>query len=176
MKENCILCQIIEDNIPSKKIYEDEEVLAVLDVNGASPGHCFVLPKQHFPILEQVPDKIVAKLFSIANKISVAIFETLSVQGTNIFVTNGISAGQRIAHFMINVVPRQENDGIKLDWQPKQLDEEEISTVELKLKEQTDNVGIESSSESTTIKAEKSETLSDDDEEDYMLKQLKRIP
>ena len=140
-KQGCIVCDIIDSKIPSKKVYEDELAVAVIDVNGANPGHCFVMPKNHYPIIEQVPDNEIARLFQISNKVSSAIFESLGAQGTNIFVANGIPAGQTIAHVTINVIPRKNNDGISFQWQPKQLDEEEISTIELKLKEQTKNIG-----------------------------------
>jgi len=157
--------------------------LAVLDVNGANPGHCFVIPKNHYPIIEQVPDEELSQLFSVANKISSSIFESLKMQGTNIFVANGIPAGQTVAHFMINVIPRQENDGINLQWKPKQLTEEEMSTVELKLKESIQNLGVEKieSSGKPKIAHEPAETQiqsipDDDDEEDYIAKQMRRIP
>ena len=55
-RESCLVCQIVGNQIPSKKVYEDELVMAVLDVNGANPGHCFIMPKKHYPIIEQVPD------------------------------------------------------------------------------------------------------------------------
>src|SRR3989344_3953125 len=142
-REACVVCQIVGNNIPSKKIYEDEFAMAVLDVNGANPGHCFVMPKNHYPIIEQVPDAEIGRLFQVSNKISSAIFESLGVQGTNIFVANGVPAGQTVAHFTINVIPRKENDGVNLQWQPRQLSEEEISTVELKLKEQAKNIAPE---------------------------------
>jgi len=58
-KEDCILCHIVNGKIPSKKLYEDDECIAILDVNGASPGHSFVIPKEHYPILEKVPDHLV---------------------------------------------------------------------------------------------------------------------
>src|SRR3989338_11408811 len=141
-RENCIVCQIVGNKIPSKKIYEDEFVMAVLDVNGSNPGHCFVMPKNHYPILEQVPDAEIGSLFNISNRISSAIFESFGAQGTNIFVANGIPAGQTVAHFIINVIHRKENDGINLQWKPKQLTEEEMSTVELKLREQLKSIGI----------------------------------
>ena len=173
----CIICQIIADKIPSKKVYEDELVMAVLDVNGANHGHCFVMPKNHYPIIEQVPDIEIARLFQVSNKISSAIFESLGAQGTNIFVANGIPAGQTVAHFTINVIPRKENDGINLQWQPKQLSEEEMSTIELKLKEQTKNIGHFEKEEKKTAKihATKPVMLSEDEEE-YFTKQLRRLP
>jgi len=177
-KESCLLCQIIEGKIPSKKVYEDDLILAVLDVNGANPGHCFVLPKNHYPILEQVPDPEIAKLFNVANKISSAIFENLGVQGTNIFVANGVPAGQTVAHFMLHVIPRIEKDNVSLEWQPKQLTEEEMSTVELKIKEQTKNIGSfkPEKTEKIVKKPEPAAASADDDEEDYFGRQLERIP
>jgi len=181
IRESCLLCQIVGNRVPAYKIYEDDLTLAVLDVNGSNPGHCFVIPKNHYPIIEQVPDAELANLFSVANKISSAIFENLKVQGTNIFVANGIPAGQTVAHFMINVIPRQENDGINLQWKPKHLTEEEMSTVELKLKESIQNIGvqkIEDTGKSEEIQekpAAQTQPISDDDE-DYFMNQIKRIP
>ena len=174
--EGCIVCQIVENKIPSKKVYEDEVSIGVLDLNGANPGHCFVIPKMHYPIMEQVPEREIGKLFQASNKIATAIFETLGVQGTNIFVANGIPAGQTVAHFTINVIPRSENDGINLTWQPKQLSEEEMSTVELKLKEHTKNIGnFEKEEKKTKHSAPKPVELSDDEEE-YFSGQLRRLP
>ncbi len=177
-RESCLICQIVGNRVPSYKIYEDDLALAVLDVNGANPGHCFVMPKNHYPIIEQVPDEELANLFTVANKISSAIFEDLKAQGTNIFVANGIPAGQTVAHFMINVIPRQENDGINLQWKPKQLSEEEMATVELKLKEQIKGVGIKKieKTERPEPKPQITETAITDDEDDYFMRQIRRIP
>lgn len=175
-RESCIVCQIVGNKVPSKKVYEDEFVMAVLDVNGANPGHCFVMPKNHYPIIEQVPDIEIGRLFNVSNKISSAIFESLGVQGTSIFVANGIPAGQTVAHFTINVIPRKENDGINLQWQPKQLSEEEISTVELKLKEQTKNIGhFEKEEKKPKVNAPKPAVISDEEEE-YFARQMRRVP
>jgi len=183
MRESCLICQIVGNKVPAYKVYEDDLILAVLDVNGANPGHCFVIPKNHYPIIEQVPDAELANLFGVANKISSSIFEDLKVQGTNIFVSNGIPAGQTVAHFLINVIPRQENDGVNLQWKPKQLTEEEMSTVELKLKESIQNIGVEKieSIEKPKTTQEKIEmqstgSISNDEEEDYFAKQMRRIP
>lgn len=175
-REGCIICQIAANKIPSKKIYEDDAALAILDVNGSNPGHCFVMPKNHYPIIEQVPDAEIGRLFQISNKISSAIFDSLGAQGTNIFVANGIPAGQTIAHFTINIIPRKENDGINLQWQSKRLTEEEISTVELKLKEQTKNIGhFEKEEKKAKVNAPKQVILSDEEEE-YFTRQMRRVP
>ncbi|MBI2660464.1 HIT domain-containing protein [Candidatus Woesearchaeota archaeon] len=175
-KNTCLVCQIIDNSIPSKKIYEDEFVMAVLDVNGAVPGHCFIMPKKHYPIIEQVPDVEIGRLSLASNKISSAIFESLGAQGTNIFIANGIPAGQTVAHFTINVIPRRENDGVNLQWQPKQLNEEEISTIELKLKEQTKNIGhFEKEEKKPRAHAPKTMPL-DEEEEEHFAAQMRRLP
>ncbi|MBI2651288.1 HIT domain-containing protein [Candidatus Woesearchaeota archaeon] len=175
-RESCIICQIVENKVPSLKVYEDDITLAVLDINGANPGHCFVMPKNHYPIIEQVPDEELASVFGIANKISSAIFDSLKVQGTNIFVANGIPAGQTVAHFMVNVIPRKENDGINLQWKPKQLSEEEMSTVELKLKEQVENIEVKPEKKKRQISSQKAEPKFISDEDDFFMSQMRRIP
>ena len=178
-RESCLICQIIENSIPSYKVYEDDLALAILDVNGSNPGHCFVMPKNHYPIIEQVPDVELSHLFSVANKISSSLFENLKVQGTNVFVTNGIPAGQTVAHFTINVIPRKENDGLNLQWKPKQLTEEEMSTIELKLREQLKNIGVkkvQNEKPAAAMGKIRQMHISDDDEDDYIAKQLRKIP
>jgi histidine triad (HIT) family protein len=175
---NCILCQIVDGKVPSHKLYEDEDLIAILDINGANIGHCFVIPKKHYPIFEQVPDDMVAKLFRVANAVSSAIFETLKIEGTNIFVSNGVSAGQTVAHFVINIVPRNEGDGIDLEWPPKQLNEEEMSTIELRLKEETvggHEFGQEKPKEEA-IRPQKKHQEVLDGEDNYQVRQLRRIP
>jgi histidine triad (HIT) family protein len=176
-KEGCIVCQIIGNSVPSKKIYEDDSILAVLDVNGASPGHCFVIPKNHYSIIEQVPNIEIGNLFQVANKISIAMFDSLRAKGTNIFVANGIPAGQTVAHFLINVMPRSENDGINLQWQPKQLSEEEMSTVELKLREGASKMTLFDSKQDISKPISAPTTISmTSDEEEYISKQMRRLP
>jgi histidine triad (HIT) family protein len=178
-RESCLLCQIVSSKIPSYRVYEDDISLGVMDVNGANPGHCFVIPKNHYPIIEQVPDEELSSIFISANKISSAIFENLKVQGTNIFIANGIPAGQTVAHFMVNIIPRNDNDGINLQWKPKQLSEEEMSTIELKLKDQIKSIGIDKvekvqSQKPVQEKIEPSPVS--DDEDDYFMSQLRKIP
>ena len=166
----CIICDLVEGKIPIKRIYEDDEILAFLDFNAGNIGHSFVVPKKHIPIFEQVPDELVEKLFKIANKVSTALFETLKIDGTNIFITNGVSAGQTVAHFTINVIPRKEKDGINLQWEPKQLSEEEMSTVELKIKESAENVIPKPEPKQQT--AEK--TIIKGNDENYLWKSMNR--
>jgi len=172
---SCTVC----DFIKAKKgmLFEDEQMAIMLAPKPAVPGHIILAPKTHAAILEQVPDFVIGKMFDKANKVSIAVFETLGAEGTNILVNNGIAAGQRVNHFLINVVPRRENDNLSLLWQPKQLSEEEMSTIELKLKEESGNIGVfEKEKEKPKEEKKPEEIKEEQEEENYLLKQLERLP
>lgn len=109
-KQQCIFCQIISGKIPSKKVYEDHSCLAVLDINPATRGHLLLLPKEHYAIMPQVPQKELEHLFSISKLLSRLQLRALRVSGTNIFIANGPAAGQRAQHFMIHLLPRKDGD------------------------------------------------------------------
>lgn len=111
-KQQCIFCQIISGKIPSKKVYDDEHCIIVMDINPATRGHCLLLPKQHFAIMPQIPEKILDHMFIVAKAISKVLLKSMRAEGTNIFVANGAAAGQRAPHFMIHIIPRKEDDGI----------------------------------------------------------------
>ncbi|MFH1409467.1 MAG: HIT family protein [Nanoarchaeota archaeon] len=159
-------------------VYEEDEIIVFLDPKPVSPGHMVVAPKQKYTILEEIPDWLMGRMGEIANKASTAAFETMGAKGTNIIVHNGIPAGQDNNHFVINVIPRFDNDGQDLFWAPKQLSEEEMSTIELSLKPQTDIVGEFEKKKPKDIPIE--DDIPDPEEldegENYMLKQLDRIP
>lgn len=111
-KQNCLFCRIVAGSIPAKKIYEDNDCLAVLDINPANPGHILLLPKEHYQIMPQVPEDITGKLFMVAKALALATLKSLKSQGTTIFAANGVAAGQRAPHFMIHIIPRIDNDGV----------------------------------------------------------------
>lgn len=170
---SCDLCALLKGPL----LYEDASIAAMLAPKPASVGHVIVAPKQHHVILEQVPDKITGELFTVANRISIALFEGLGVQGTNVLVQNGPAAGQITPHVRVDIIPRQENDGINLLWQPRQLSEEEMSTVEMRLKEAILPLGQEPQKEEKKEepKPEPKKEMKMDDE-NYLIKSLRRIP
>ena len=122
-KQQCIFCQIISGKIPSKKIYEDDRCLAILDINPATKGHVLLLPKEHYAIMPQMPDKELGHMYVIAKKLSQALLKGLKVSGTNLFVANGLPAGQRAQHFILHIIPRKEGDGL-LETKEKLVDKE----------------------------------------------------
>jgi len=88
-KKQCIFCQIVSGKVQSKKVYEDEHVIAVLDINPANPGHIVIMPKEHYSIMPQIPEEEVAHIFVVAKALSNTALRALEVQGSNILVANG---------------------------------------------------------------------------------------
>jgi histidine triad (HIT) family protein len=111
-KQQCIFCQIIDGKIPSKKVYEDDQVLVILDIRPATKGHCLIIPKKHYGIMPQIPEKELSYLFLVSKAMSKIVLKSLHVDGTNIFVANGPAAGQRAPHFMIHLIPRKSGDNL----------------------------------------------------------------
>ena len=132
-KKQCIFCQIISGSVQSRKIYEDEHVLAVLDINPANPGHVLVMPREHYSIMPQIPEEEVEHIFLVAKMLSNASLRALEVQGSNIIVANGVAAGQRAQHFMAHIIPRKENDNLNFELPQKDIPEQELQEMAEKL-------------------------------------------
>jgi histidine triad (HIT) family protein len=122
-KQQCIFCQIISGKVPSKKIYEDDSSVAILDINPATKGHVLLFPKDHYSIMSQVPDDVLGDLNLVSRNISQAMLRCLGASGTNMFVANGLVAGQRAQHFMIHIIPRKDSDKL-LDLNEKLIDKD----------------------------------------------------
>ena len=111
-KAQCPFCKIIKGEIPARKVFEDDIVCAVMDINPASAGHILVMPKEHYPILPLVPPDVFRKLFLSVKDLSSALKKAMISNSTNIFIANGAAAGQQSAHFLIHVFPRDEKDNL----------------------------------------------------------------
>lgn len=170
----CEFCLISQKKTEAETIYEDDKVMAVLHLKPAFPGQVIIFPKKHLPIIELVPDDLLTQMAGIANKISIALFESLKIEGTNIIIENGLPAGQIIPHFSINLIPRKENDGLNLSWSPKKLSEDEMEIIHLQLKEAADKISPEKIEKEKTRIEEKEEKKVK--EESYLVKGLRRIP
>ena len=120
-KQQCIFCQIIAGKVPAKKVYEDEKCIGVLDINPAAKGHVLIMPKEHYVIMPQIPDKEIGHLFLVSKYLSQAMLKVMKVPGTMVYVANGLAAGQKAQHFMVHLIPRKDGDGI-IDSTEKLLD------------------------------------------------------
>lgn len=108
--DNCIFCKIIKGEIPSAKIYEDDEVLAILDISQATRGHTLVISKVHHPNFLATPKDIMHKVMDVAQRIGQAQIAVLGAKGINILTNVGEEAGQTIMHYHVHVIPRYTRD------------------------------------------------------------------
>jgi histidine triad (HIT) family protein len=133
-KKQCIFCQIIAGKVASKKVYSDEKCTAILDINPANPGHILLIPNEHYSIMPLIPPDELGHLFKVAKALCHASLKALEAQGTNIFVANGVAAGQKAQHFMVHVIPRKEGDNLKLQIPEKTISEADAKQVIDRLK------------------------------------------
>ncbi|MEK7148434.1 MAG: HIT family protein [Patescibacteria group bacterium] len=107
----CLFCKIVAGEIPAEKVYEDDTVLAFLDIHPVNIGHTLVIPKEHYANLYDTPDKTLAQIMTVVKKLGIAIKETVSADGINIEMNNDSVAGQIILHTHLHIVPRFSGDG-----------------------------------------------------------------
>lgn len=115
MNQNCIFCKIINGEIPSYKIYEDENILAILDISQATKGHTLILAKKHYKNLYDIPDQLAGDIFKNIPKIAKAIKEAFRPIGLNVII-NTEKPLQTVFHFHIHLIPRYYQDGVDIDF------------------------------------------------------------
>lgn len=104
--ESCIFCQIVRKQAPASIIYEDESVMAFLDIRPLNMGHTLVIPKDHYVDIFDTPTDLLGQIHKVSKKISVAAKAAANSDGISIIQQNGKAAGQEIFHIHVHVVPR----------------------------------------------------------------------
>ena len=123
MKNDCVFCAIAAGEIPSFKVYEDELVLAYLDINPFSKGHTLVIPKEHSSGLLDTSDETLAALISRVKKIAGHLKSALPCDGFNILQNNGEAAGQTVMHIHFHIVPRYGMEPVEFVSRKGDMDE-----------------------------------------------------
>ena len=123
MKNNCVFCAIAANEIPSFKVYEDDLVLAYLDINPFSKGHTLVIPKEHSSGLLDTSDETLAALVARVKKVASHLKATLPCDGFNILQNNGEAAGQTVMHIHFHIVPRYGKEEISFASQKGDMNE-----------------------------------------------------
>jgi histidine triad (HIT) family protein len=112
LPDDCIFCEIVRGNAPCTKVYEDEHVLAFLDINPVSENHTLVIPKSHYADLYDIPEGELGHLLVAAKRIALRFLNDHGTRGVNILHASGAAAQQSVPHFHLYVVPREEGDGL----------------------------------------------------------------
>ncbi len=109
--DDCVFCKIIKGELPASKIYEDDKVLAFLDIEPVNIGHALVIPKEHYVNIYETPEGILLDMIKVVKKLSSAIKGALNSDGINVTMNNDPAAGQIIFHSHIHIIPRITDDG-----------------------------------------------------------------
>ncbi len=112
--DSCIFCKIIKGEIPSTKVYEDEYTFAFLDINPVTRGHTLVIPKQHCTDIFDMSEEDARAVMATAKKVANAAFQGLNASGVNLLNSNRKAAGQEVFHYHMHIIPRYENDGVRM--------------------------------------------------------------
>jgi histidine triad (HIT) family protein len=111
---NCIFCQIIVGQVQCFKLFEDDDTIALMDIDPANDGHCLVAAtKEHYPTLFDVTDEAFAAVWRSVNRVARAVNPALSPVGLNVVQANGPGAEQSVKHFHVHVLPRKRGDQLK---------------------------------------------------------------
>ena len=127
--ENCIFCKIANGEIPSRTLYEDGDFRVILDLGPATRGHALILPKEHAANLFELPEETAGKAMILAKKMAARMKEKLNCDGFNVIQNNGEVAGQTVFHFHMHLIPRYENDGQHILWNPGESTPEELEEI-----------------------------------------------
>jgi histidine triad (HIT) family protein len=131
---DCLFCGIVAGSIPSQTIDSDERTVAFMDINPATPGHALVVPRVHSADLLEISSEDLTATALAAQRLARRMKDVLEADGINLINACGAAAWQTVFHFHIHVVPRYEDDPLKLPWVPAPGDSDEIAAVAAKLR------------------------------------------
>ena len=125
----CLFCKIVSGDIPSKKIYEDEEFIAFLDIFPANKGHTLVIPKAHHADIHAIPEHLYGELALRAKKVADFLMLKVGSTGTTVMQMNRESGWQSVFHIHIHVIPRWEGDSLYKPWDIAPADESQLQSL-----------------------------------------------
>ena len=129
-KDDCIFCKIAAGEIPSRKIYEDKDLIAIMDLNPTSKGHSLIIPKEHCTNIYDIDEDIAAKVMKTAKKLATKMTVALNCDGFNLLQNNGETAGQTMFHFHIHLIPRYKDaDNNMLKFTSVSFSDEEMDAI-----------------------------------------------
>ena len=124
---DCIFCKIVAGELPATIIHQDERTLAFMDVSPATRGHALVVPRRHVRDLLEADREDLDAVLAVAQELARRATERLGAAGVNLLNSCGSAAWQRVFHLHIHVIPRYEDDPLRLPWTPAEGDPEEIA-------------------------------------------------
>ena len=131
---DCIFCKIVAGELPSQKVDEDERTVAFMDISPATRGHLLVVPREHVRNLLEVQPEDLQATMAAAQRLARRVSERLGAAGVNLLNSCGAAAWQTVFHFHVHVIPRYDDDPLRLPWIPAEGDPAEIEAVARELR------------------------------------------
>ena len=128
-KDDCIFCKIVNGDIPSRKLYEDDNFIVIMDLSPASKGHSLVIPKEHYANIYEMPEELCGEAMIVAKKMASKMTDALLADGFNIMQNNNEVAGQTVFHFHMHLIPRYKEDASCITMKAKSASAEELDEV-----------------------------------------------
>ncbi len=132
---SCIFCKIVAGDIPSERVYEDDQCLAFLDIHPIAPGHTLLIPRAHYADLPTTPHAVLAALLAATPRVAQAAMAATGGQGFNFFQFNGACAGQEVFHIHFHIIPRRPGDAVAYQWQQGSYGEGEMAALGAAIRE-----------------------------------------
>ena len=126
---DCLFCKIVAGDIPATKVHEDDRTIAFMDINPATRGHLLVIPREHSRNLLEIDDDDLARVAAGAKRLAVRMRERLGCDGINLLNSSEPAAWQTVFHFHMHVIPRYDDDPLRLPGAPQQVDQDELQAV-----------------------------------------------
>jgi histidine triad (HIT) family protein len=112
---DCVFCKIISGEIPTNKVYEDENIVAILDISQATKGHTLIVAKKHYKNLYDIDENVAADIFRVIPKLANALKSAFHPIGLNVLI-NTEKPLQTVFHFHVHLIPRYPHDGVEIDF------------------------------------------------------------
>ena len=130
---DCLFCKIAKEEVSCSKVWENDKIVAFLDLYPVNKGHVLVIPKEHYETILDVPDDLLQELILVVKKLSKVVKDAMGAGGFNVGMNNYKVAGQIIPHAHFHIIPRFEDDGLK-HWSSGKYEDGEIGGVLDKIK------------------------------------------
>jgi histidine triad (HIT) family protein len=126
MADDCIFCAIVAGDAPATIVDEDEHTIAFMDIHPWTRGHALVIPRNHYKNIFEIPDDELAHVASAAKRLATRVRDKLDADGVNLLNSAERAAWQTVFHFHMHVIPRYEDDPLRLPWVPAPGDPDAI--------------------------------------------------
>lgn len=133
--ESCIFCKIVQKQAPSSIIFEDDKVMAFLDIRPVNEGHTLVIPKDHYIDIYEIPQELIGQVHIVTKTVSLAVKQAVNAEGISIIQQNGKAAGQDIFHLHVHIIPRYHGQKMTSFHELKTVENEKLDQTATKIKQ-----------------------------------------